>query len=114
MADKSEAAPYTPLATMPNREARFHNLAVDLVLVRSGEIESTSTIGIPWPMSFTILDEADKSDPENQLRVFSFGIGKELCYKATFYAKGFAREKDIVSISAMAFITLALEHAPEI
>ena len=117
-ADKSEIVPSEPLACI-DQIGRRHNVAISATVYRNWKEKPETQLGegnvdiiVPWPLLATALTEADKSDPQNQLRVYTFQIGDRLAYKVMFTED--IGDKDIGKLALMAALMLGVEHHAEI
>jgi len=122
MTDKTDLVPDKPFAARPPGRS---NLTIAIMRYRDwatkpptsiadgGSIDgSVPGVMIPWCISATVLDEADKSDPENQIRVYCLKIGKRLAYKMTF--SGGMGDDDIRRLALMGALVIGVEHGAEI
>jgi hypothetical protein len=124
MAEKSDLVPDAPL---PVRDAAYagrepFNLRIPVDRYTDWDVEPAEfgnrtpqevSLGIPTWMSMQVLEDADKTDPENRLRVYCLRIGKRLAYKMTFSA-AVGSDSDIRRLAFMAIAQLCLEHGAEI
>ena len=122
MADKSEWSPDLPLGVRSAlHPGGKNNMTVSIHRYRDfanktkelSEIFGSADIRIPWMMNASILREADKSDPNNQLRCYGVRIGEKLAFRLTFLdTVGTEEERDRMAL--MAFLLLGAEHGAEI
>jgi hypothetical protein len=121
MTDKSDIVPDEPLSFRANLGHKA-NLNVLASVYRDWgkpiglDNLETVKVGIPWCLSGVILDQADKSDPMNQLHVYSLKIGETLAYKLNFTnaVVSLAGEREFRRMALMAAFMLGVEHAAEI
>lgn len=108
---KARIVPLRPIA-MRDRLGPKANISLSLMTFRSGEMSAGPSVQIPWPMCFTIRDEADAADPLNQLRQYVLNIGDALVYRATLVNS--ENDDDALRLAVMAFVVLGVEHGDEI
>lgn len=121
MAEKSDLVPHEPLRI---RQEVGENAALRFgINVYRDWGDGINDVGAVWDADYyaavppgltvCILNEADKSDPANQLRVFTVRIGERLAYKVTLTAQC-GDEREILKLGFLALFMTAVDNAAEI
>jgi hypothetical protein len=124
MAEKSDIVPTKPFSWQAGEQdggpVVKWNWSVPFNIYREWATKPTDQLGdlgakvaLPWFLSATILDEADKSDPENQLRVYVLKIGETLAYRVVI-AAGLVANEDVPRMALLAAMMIGAEHGAEI
>jgi hypothetical protein len=90
---------------------RYENWKSDAPLIGDG-----GSVRVDWPLTVTVLDGADASDPLNQLLVYHVRVGDSLAFRMTF--TGATRDMmggaELRRFAMTALVMIGVEHGGEI
>lgn len=117
---KAQLVPEQPLAFREKEGGRV-NYSVKLMRYENWKsddpvIGDGGSVQVDWPLTVSVLDEADKSDPLNQLIIYTIRIGDTLAFKMTFTsaAEQFMNPPDLRRFAMAALVMVGVEHGSEI
>lgn len=112
MADKSELVPFDQFRIREGHEQS--NFTFAGMRLGGPELMVPFDVVLPWPVTVTILNQADKSDPTNQLIVYGVMVG-DFGFKLTLTCVGGSHlEPDLDRVMMAVMLMAGVDNSAEI